>query len=194
MRGSSRRKQTKAPPVPAAMPRATTSKALLLLGCAVALAAAGARGAVLTTAVGDYEPTSDMDMSELCGLSDAVSKIKDLLGAESPDFDAIKAAYEDGAQALATADYSGTMYFDMNAAYFNSTTWIDDYILSAIEDTIPGADLSARLEIIEKARVARARCVGRGQQRDGRRHRSLGERNATPLPHLAVKVGRARIK
>merc|ERR1719331_2873801 len=38
----------------------------------------------------------------------------------------------------------------MNAAYFNSTTWIDDYILSAIEDTIPGADLSARLEIIEK--------------------------------------------
>ena len=132
------------------MPRATTSKALLLLGCAVALAAAGARGAVLTTAVGDYEPTSDMDMSELCGLSDAVSKIKDLLGAESPDFDAIKAAYEDGAQALATADYSGTMYFDKNAAYFNSTTWIDDYILSAIEDTIPGADLSARLEIIEK--------------------------------------------
>ena len=93
------------------MPRAT-SKALLLGCAAVALAAAGARGAVLTTAVGDYTPTSDMDMSELCGLSDAVSKIKDLLGAETPDFDAIKAAYEDGAQALATADYSGTDYFD----------------------------------------------------------------------------------
>lgn len=131
------------------MPRAT-SKALLLGCAAVALAAAGARGAVLTTAVGDYTPTSDMDMSELCGLSDAVSKIKDLLGAETPDFDAIKAAYEDGAQALATADYSGTDYFDTNAAHFNSTTWIDDYIMAAIEDTIPGAALDARLEIIEK--------------------------------------------
>jgi hypothetical protein len=84
----------------------------------------------------------------------ASTKVSEITGAIG-DFAAAKALYVGSVlQTLATTSWAGTTDFDQAAAYFGSATWLDDYVLSALEGT---GEFAGTLEPASRGDMSAAR-------------------------------------
>ena len=95
-----------------------------------------------------YTPTSIVgpDLS----VSQAVAKVKALLG-DSSDYAAIKAEYTNsGLRALADTDRTGEPVWDIFKSHFGSATWISDFVDQICDGTTLSSHAGARAELLEK--------------------------------------------
>ena len=95
-----------------------------------------------------YTPTSIVgpDLS----VSQAVAKVKALLG-DSSDYAAIKAEYTNsGLRALANTDRTGEPVWDIFKSHFGSATWISDFVDQICDGTTLSSHAGARVELLEK--------------------------------------------